>query len=68
MINIFKKNCSNIKTTWKGIKFLISLKTVLSSVQTVLSLDKGDIITNPYDIGKTFNDYFDFIAETTKKA
>ena len=46
----------NIKNTWKGIKSLISLKTVAFSVPTVLSLDK-DTTTNPYDIANTFNNY-----------
>ena len=64
----FEKNWNNIKNTWKGIKSLISLKTVASSVPTVLSLDNGDTITNPYDIANTFNNYFAFIAETTKKS
>ena len=56
-----------IKKTWKGMKSLISLKTVASSIPTVLSLDNGDTITNPYDIANTFNNYFASIAETTKK-
>ena len=43
------------------------LKTLASSVPTVLSLDNGDIITNPYDIANTFNNHFASIAETTKK-
>ena len=64
----FERNWSNIKNTWKGIKSLISLKTVASSVPTVLSLDNGDTITNPYDIANTFNNYFASIAETTKKS
>ena len=59
---------NNIKNTWKGIKSLISLKTVASNVPTVLSLDNGDTITNPYDIANTFNNYFASIAETTKKS
>ena len=29
--------------------------------------DNGDTITNPYDIGHTFNNHFAYIAETTKK-
>ena len=62
----FERNWNNIKNTWKGIKSLISLKTVASSVPTVLSLDNGDTITNPYDITNTFNNYFASIAETTK--
>ena len=64
----FERNWNNIKNTWKGIKSLISLKTVASSVPTVLSYDNGDTITNPYDIANTFNNYFTSIAETTKKA
>ena len=64
----FEKNCKNIKNTWKGIKSLISLKTVASSIPTVVSLDNGDTITNLYDIANTFNNYFASIAETTKKS
>ena len=64
----FEKKRKNIKNTWKGIKSLIFLKTVASSIPTVLSLDNGDIITNPYDIANTFNNYFASIAETTKKS
>ena len=64
----FERNFNNIKNTWKGIKSLFSLKTVASSVPTVLSLDNGDTITNPYDIANTFNNYFASIAETTKKS
>ena len=43
----FETNWNDIKDIWKGIKFLIFLKTVTSNVTTVLSLDNGDIITNP---------------------
>ena len=63
----FEKNCKNMKNTWKGVKSLISLKTVASSIPTALSLDNGDTITNPYDIANTFDNYFASIAETTKK-
>ena len=68
MKDILKKNWKNIKNTWKGIKSLISLKTVASSIPTVLFLDNSDTITNPYDIANTFNNYFASIAETTKKS
>ena len=64
----FERNWNNIKNTWKGIKSLINLKTATSRVPTVLSLDYGDTITNPYDIANTFNNYFSSIAETTKKS
>ena len=63
----FERNWSNIKNTWKGIKSLVSLKTVASFVPTIFSLNNGDIITNPYDIANTFNNYFASVAETTKK-
>ena len=60
------KEIGIILRTW-GIKSLISLKTVASSIPTVLSLGNADTITNPYDISNTFNNYFACIAETTKK-
>ena len=63
----FERNWNNIKNTWKRIKSLISLKTVVSNVPTVLSLDNGKTITNPCDIANFFNNYFTSIAETTKK-
>ena len=40
----------------------------LRCIPTVLSLDNGDTITNPYDTANTFNNYFGSIAETTKKS
>ena len=64
----FEANWNNIKNTWKGIKSLISLKSVASNVSTVLSLDNGDTITNPYDIANTFNIYFASIAEIMEKS
>ena len=63
----FERNWNDIKNTWKGIKSLISLKTVAFSEPKILSLDSVDNITNPYDIAYTFNNYFAPIAETTKK-
>ena len=63
----FERNWNNIKNICKGIKSLISLKTVASSVPTALYVDNGDTITNPYYIANTFPNYFASIAETTKK-
>ena len=62
----FERNWSSIKNTWKGIKSLIPLKSIASSVPTVLFHDNGETITNPYDIANTFNNYFASIAETIK--
>ena len=64
----FETNWNNIKTTWKGIKSLISPKIVASSVPTAPFLENGDVITNPYDIAHIFNNYFASIVETTKKS
>ena len=64
----FGRYWNNIKNIWKGIKALISLKTVASHVPTILSLDNGNSITNPYDIVNTFKNYFASIAETMKKS
>ena len=68
MTDILKEIGIILRTHWKGIKSLISLKTIASSIQTVLSLDNGDTITIPYDIAYTFSNYFASIAETTKKS
>ena len=62
----YRNFLSTLKNTWKGIKSLISLKTVASNIPTVLFLDNGKTITNPYDIANTSNTYFASIAETTK--
>ena len=64
----FGRNGNNIRNISKGIKSLISLKTLASHVPTVLSFDNGDTLTNPYDIANTFNNYFFSIAETTQKS
>ena len=63
----FERNWNNIKNIWKGVKSLISLKTVASNVPTVLCLDNCDTVTNPYDIANTFNNYCASIAENAKK-
>ena len=62
----FERNWNNVKNKWKGTQSVISVKTVASSVPTVLSLDIGDTITSPYDTANTFNNYFASVAETTK--
>ena len=66
MINILKEIGIILRAHGKGSNLLFLLKTVPSSVPTVLALDNGDTITNPYDVANTFDNYFDSIAETTK--
>ena len=67
MINLFKETGIILRTHGKE-SSPFSLKTVAPSVPTVLSLDNGVNITNPYDTVNNFNNYFASIAETTKKA
>ena len=38
----FERNWNNIKNKWKGIKYLIYLKTVARRVPATLSLDNGN--------------------------
>ena len=64
----FERNWNNIKNKWKRIKSPITLKIVAACVHTVLFLNNGGTITNPYDIANTCNNYFASIAETTKKS
>ena len=65
------KEGEGVKTweSWVNVLFErpLSVKTVASSVPTVLSLDNGDTITNPYGIANSFNNYFTSIGETAIK-
>ena len=61
-----ERKWNNIKNAWKGIISLISRKTSIP-LPTILFLDNGNTITNPYDIVNTFNNCFASIAEATKK-
>ena len=58
----FASDWNNMENTWKGIKSLITIENITSSVlRTVPQDDKT--ITDPYDIAK----YFSSDAETTKQ-
>ena len=54
-VKYFERNWNNVKNTWKGITYLISLRIVASHAPTVLSLDN------------TVNNHFASIARTTKE-
>ena len=64
MINILKEIGIILRALWKKIKSLSSLKTVASSVPTVLSLDT---ITNSCNIANTFNNHFAIYSWKYKK-
>ena len=53
-------NLNNLKNTWKGIKNLISLKTVSHSSPSSISYNKT--VTSPIEIANAFNNYFSNIA------
>ena len=67
MTDILEEIGRILRTHGKELNPLFILKTVASSITTVISFDNGDTITNPYDISNTFNNYFASVAETTKK-
>ena len=62
-----ERKWNNIKNAWKGIISLISRKTRIP-LPTILFLDNGNTITNPFDIVNTFDNCFASIAEATKKS
>ena len=62
----FESNWNNAKIIWKGIKSIITLKEITSSVPRTISQGEN-LITNPYDIAKIFNNYFYSVANTAKE-
>ena len=57
--NFFNDNLNNLKNTWKGIKNLISLKT-LSHSSSIYYNNKT--VTSPFETANGFNNYFSNIA------
>ena len=62
----FESNWNNAKIIWKGIKSIITLKNITSSVPRTISPGKN-LITNPYNIANIFNNYFSSVADTAKE-
>ena len=58
---IFNDNLNNLKNTWKGIKNLISLKTVSHSSRSSIYCD-NKTVTSPFEMANAFNSYFLNIA------
>ena len=58
-------NWNNIKNTWKGIKSLITLKDISTSVPRTLN-HNNKTVTNPVEIANIFNKHFGSVAEKTK--
>ena len=61
----FESNWNNIKNTWKGIKSLITLKDISTSVPRTLK-HNNKTVTNPVEIANIFNKHFVSVAEKTR--
>ena len=59
--NYFQNNLNDLKSTWKGIKNLISLKE-LPNVAPSNIFDNGRSLAEPREIANTFNKYFVNVA------
>ena len=65
----FESNLNNSKNTWKGIKSILTMKNVISTVPRTLSLSHGDnTIPNPCEIANIFNNYFASVADAAKQS
>ena len=53
----FNDNLNNLKNTWKGIKNLISFKTVSHFSPSSLYYNYKTV-TSPFEIANAFNNYF----------
>ena len=59
--NYFQNNLNDLKSTWKGIKNLISLKE-LPNVAPSNIFDNGRSLTEPQEIANAFDKYFVNVA------
>ena len=53
----FKDNVSNMKNTWKGIRFIISLQKTTNDSPKIISLE-DHTVTDQRTIANTFNSFF----------
>ena len=61
-----KKNLNNSKNTWKGIKFIITTKNIISTVPRTL-FHGENTITNPCEIANVFKNYFASVSDIAKQ-
>ena len=64
-LKYFEPNWNNIKSTWKGIKPLITLKDISTSILRTLNHNNKTVI-NPVEIAIIFNKHFVSIAEKAR--
>ena len=60
----FDSNWNNFKNTYKGIKSIIRLKDISTSVPR--TLNHNSTVTNPVEIANIFNNHFASVAEKTR--
>ena len=63
--NFFGSNWNNIKNTWKGIKSLITLKDISTTVPRAL-IHNNKTVINPVEVANIFNKHLVSIAEKTR--
>ena len=61
----FESSWNNIRNTWKGIKTIISIKNITSTIPHSIEFN-NKTITDPTAMSNVFNNYFTSIAEKTK--
>ena len=59
----FESNWNNIRNTWKGIKTIISIKNITTTIPHSIEFNN---ITDPTTMSNVFNNYFTSIAEKAK--
>ena len=61
----FESNWNNIRNTWKGIKTIISIKNITTTIPHLIEFNNRTI-TDPTTMSNVFNNYFTSIAEKAK--
>ena len=61
----FESNWNNIRNTWKGIKTIISIKNITTTIPHSIEFNNRTI-TDPTTTSNVFNNYFTSIAEKTR--
>ena len=62
----FESNWNNIRNTWKGIKTIISIKNITTTIPHSIEFNNRTI-TDPSTMSNVFNNYFTSIAEKKNK-
>ena len=61
----FASNWNNIRNTWKGIKTIISIENITTTIPHSIEFNNRTV-TDATAMSNVFNNYFTFIAEKTK--